>query len=188
MSWLIDNATGIYLLLLVIAAGFVVAWRFNQRVKFLGFAAMALVVLGLFWLMTRFVTTDAKQIENNVRAMAQAVEAGKMDDLFKHVSNDFAYKGMTREMLYQAARKSIEGNKVREVRITRFEVEEISHAKKLAKVRFGVTAFAAAMDQPFPFVTRAEFALEGDQWKLKTMRFFKTFVNTDEELDVLSIR
>ena len=33
MDWLVDSANAFYILFVVIAAGLVVAWRFNQRVK-----------------------------------------------------------------------------------------------------------------------------------------------------------
>ena len=183
MSWFIDNANVLYILLGIIAAGLVVAWRFNQRVKFLGYAAGVLVVIGVLWLLTLFVPTDRKQVENNVNAMAKAVVDGKVDDLFKHISKDFAYKGKTREMLYEAARRSIQGNQISNVRITQVKVNE-SRAKKSAQVSFNVTAWAAQGETPYPFLTKAEFVLEGEQWKLKTMKFFKAFVDTDQEIDI----
>lgn len=182
MSWFVDNANGLYVLLGIVAAGFVIAWRFTTRVKYLGYAAGALVLLGLVWLLTLVVPTDSKQLEANVLAMARAVEAGKTDDLFKHIAKDFTYKTMTRDKLYQAARQSIEAHRVSEIRITKFEVEDISRPNKSAKVRFKVTAFATGQDQPYPFVTRADFILEGEQWKLRTMRFYKAFVDTDQEI------
>jgi hypothetical protein len=184
MSWLVDNANTFYVLLGVVAAGFVVTWRFNQRVKFLGYAAGTLCVIGLLWLITVFVWTDCKQLKSNVDAMADAVVQGKVDDLFKHISKDFVYKGMTREMLYEAARRSIKGNKISNIRITQFNVEEISRDKKFAKVKFNVTAWDAQGETPYPFTTKAEFVLEGEEWELKTMKFFKTFVDTDQEIAV----
>ena len=184
MSWLVDNANVLYILFGIIAAGLVVTWRFNQRVKYLGNAAGFLVVMGIIWLLTLFVPTDRKQLESNVNAMAKAVVDGKVDELFKHISKDFVYKGMTREMLYEAARRSIQGNQISNVRITQFKEVEISRAKKSAQVSFSVTAWAAQGETPYPFLTKAEFVLEGEQWKLKTMKFFKAFVDTDQEISI----
>src|SRR4051794_31625138 len=100
MSWLIDNANTIYLLLGIVAAGLVIAWKMNQRVRFLGYAAGVLVLIALVWLLTQFTApTDRKQLEDNVNAMSQAIIDGKTDELFKHISRDFRYKDMTRDIL-----------------------------------------------------------------------------------------
>ena len=73
MSWLVDNANSLYILLGAIAAGFVVGWKLNARVKFLGYAAGILVLMGVIWALTLFVVSDSKQLEKNVHAMADAV-------------------------------------------------------------------------------------------------------------------
>jgi hypothetical protein len=186
MSWLVDNATTVLIILGIIAAGFILGWRFNGRVKLLGFAVGVLALMGLVFVLTLFVPTDKKQIRASVDAMSDAVVAGRTDDLFKHISKDFAYKSITRDILYEAARKTITAHRIKAINITGFEDEEISRATGTAKVRFKVTAFDES-DTPRPFVTRAEFVLEGDQWKLKTMRFYKAFVNTNEEIHLPGI-
>src|SRR5262249_34980129 len=141
MSWLVDNANSLYLLLGIIAAALVLAWRFNQRAKFLGYAAGVLVLMGLVWLLTHFVPSDRRQLEMNVNAMAEAVIAGKMDDLFQHISRDFRYKDMTRDMLFGRAKAAVEAYKVRAVKITKFKVEELDRTKKFARTSFRVSAW-----------------------------------------------
>jgi hypothetical protein len=183
MSWLVDNANALYILGLIIAAALVVAWRFNQRVKFLGLAAIPLLLMGVIFLLTRVVISDSKRLEMNVNAMADAVIAGDVDALFSHISKDFTYKGMTREMLYEAARQSIQKNQVRDVNIRQFKAE-ISPDRKTAKTRFRVAAWEVGEEQPRPFITEADFVREGDQWKLKTMRFFNPMVNQDQEIGI----
>lgn len=183
MSWLVDNANALYVLLVIVAAGLVVAWRFNQRVKFLGLAVFPLLLIGVVLLLTVFVVSDSKQLEMNVNAMADAVVAGNVDDLFKHIAKDFNYKGMTREMLYEAARNSIQKNQIREVRITNFR-PEVSRSEKTAKTRFHVSAWATGAEQPKMFVTEADFVLDGEQWKLKTMRFYPPIGNQDQEIGI----
>jgi O-antigen ligase len=180
MSWLVDNATNICLLLVVVAAGFVVAWRFNQRVKCLVIAAGLLAFAALFWIATRYITTDAKQLEDNVHAMARAVEAGKVDDLFKHISKDFDYHKMTRDELYKLARKAIESHKVNGISVRQFKVLEVSRSAKKARASFTVSGMAA--DVQFIYRVETDFVLEGDEWKLKTMRFYNPAVNQTEEI------
>jgi len=181
MSWLVDNASSFYILLAVIAAGLVVPWRFNARVKFLGFALGAVVLIGLIWVLTLFVTSDSKQLEQNVQAMASAIEAGRMDDLFQHVSKDFNYKGLSREGLYVVAQKAMATQRVSSVAITQFRVEEASRADKFAKTRFQVTV-RTKDEQTYLFVTEGDFVLEGDAWRLKTMRFKPAMGNQDQEI------
>lgn len=188
MNWLVQNAGVLYTLLAIVAAGFVVAWRFNQRAAYLGYAAATLGVLAALWLAIRFIPSDRRQIENNVHAMTDAIVAGKVDDLFKHVASDFNYKGLSRTGLYEVARQSMQANRVREIRITAFSIEEVSHTTKSAKARFRVSVWADDYEQPFVFVTQADFKLDGSAWKLKTMRFYNPFVDQDKEIDLPGIR
>jgi hypothetical protein len=120
--------------------------------------------------------------------MADAVVAGKVEELLTHVSKDFQYKEMSREKLSEMAQQSVRHNKVREVRITKFEVAELSREKKLAKTSFRVTVCGEGQAQPYLFMTQADFRLEGEQWKLLTMRFFNPFVNQNQEIDLPGIR
>jgi hypothetical protein len=184
MSWLVDNANALYVLLGIVAAGMVVGFWFNRRVKFLAYAVGIFTLMGMLWLLTLFVPTDRKHLDSAVKVMAQAVEEGKVDDLFKYISNDFQYKGMTRKELYDKAQLAIRLHKVNEIRISDFRVEELSRTNKTAKTRFRVSAWAAGVEQPYLFITQADFVLEGNQWKLKTMRFYNPLVDQDKEIDL----
>ena len=184
MSWLTDNATTLYILLGLIAAALFMVWRSNRQNKYLGGAVGALLLIGLIWVLNRFHISDSKQLEMNVHAMANAVVAGKMDDLFKHISNDFQYKGMTRKEVYEKSQIAIRFHKVKDVRVTNFTIEELSRTKRTAKTRFRVSAQVAELDQPYLFVTQADFVLEADQWKLKTMRFYNPLVDQNKEIDL----
>lgn len=184
MSWFIDNANGILILLAIFAAGFVVAWRFNGRVKYLGYAGGCVALMGLVWSLTLIVVTDAKQLERNVHAMADAVVAGNVDELFGHISKDFEYRGVGRELLYQKTRGTLQDRRVTAVRIVHFSVEEISRAKKFARTRFRVSAVA---ERELPFITEADFVLEGSHWKLKTVRFYDP-VQSLQEVNIPGLR
>lgn len=188
MSWLADNATAIYILLAIIAAGLVVVWRFNQQLKYLIYAGGVLVFLVLTWLVVTNVPSDRQQLEGNVHAMANAVVDGKVNELLNHVSKDFKYKGLTREKLGELAQQSVQNNKVREVRITNFNLVELSRTTKIAKTSFRVSAWSADIDQPYMFMTQADFVLEGEQWKLTTLRFYNPLVNQDQEMDLPGVR
>ena len=186
MSWLVDNANLLYIVLGVIAAALVLVWWNNRQAKYLGFAAGVLVLIGLLWLLTCFHISDSVQLKNNVDAMAQAVRDGKVDDLFKHVSKDFRYKEMDREMVYVLAQGVMKANKINAVRVSNFKVLELSRENKLAKTWFRVNAEGDGGQQIF--VTEADFVLEGDHWKLKAMRFYNPVVNQDREIDIPGLR
>jgi len=120
--------------------------------------------------------------------MADAVKDGKVDDLFTHVSKDFRYKELDRDALHQRAQLVMEWNDIGNVQISAFRVEELSRAKKFARTWFRVSAWAKGGGDPYLFVTQADFVLEGDQWKLKTMRFYNPVVDHDKEIDIPGLR
>jgi energy-coupling factor transporter transmembrane protein EcfT len=182
MDWLIDSANTLYILLAICIAGLVVVWRFNQRVKFLFFAGIPLLLILLLFLVTQLFTSDSKQLEENVNEMAAAVQQGKVEELFKHISKDFNYKGMTRDVLHEFAAKSIQRNQIKDIAIRNFKAEVI-RPQKLAKTRFLVKA-TGANNELHPFVTEADFVLEGERWMLKTVRFYNPLVNQDQEIGV----
>lgn len=185
MSWLVDNANALYILGAIAAAAFVVAWRFNQRVKTLALALVPLAVMGLLFLLSRLFISDSKQLELNVSAMADAVMAGNVDELFTHVAKDFRYKGIDRDMMYAAVQKSIAAHEVKSVRISSFRVEKLSRAERAATASFLVKAEA---DSEILFRAETDFVLEGEQWKLKTMRFYRPIGGADEEIDLPGLR
>lgn len=186
MSWLVDNAIALYVLFGIAAVGLLLIWRNNRQAKYLAFTAGVLALIGLVWLATQLIDSDSKQLENNVNAMALAVKDGKVDDLFKHISNDFRYKEKDRDLMYAAVQLAMAANRITDVKIKNFRVDELSRDKKFAKTWFRV--YASSKEDLPPFVTQADFVLEGDQWKLKAMRFYNPMVNQDQEVDLLGLR
>jgi hypothetical protein len=185
MSWLVDNAKTLYVLLGLLAVAMVMVWRSNRQNRYLAYAAGALALMGIVYVLTLFYISDNKQLEMNVNAMADAVVAGKVDDLFKHVSKDFKWKGIGRDELYKSTQVAVKDHQVTQVNISSFRVEEVSRSKAFAKTSFLVTATAG---NQIMFRTEADFVLEGEQWKLKTMRFFRPIGGQDQEIDLPGLR
>jgi hypothetical protein len=183
MSWIVDHAGLLYVILGIAAAGFVVGWWFDKRVKFLGFAAGVLALMGLVWLLTQLVATDRTQLKQTVEAMARDVVDGKMDDLFKHIAPDFNYKGMNRDMLHRLAQNSVKGYKINNITIAKFDAD-VAPNRKTAKTSFNVTPFSDTGDYLGIFRTEADFVREGEEWKLKTLRFYNAVVDQDKEIDL----
>ena len=170
MSWLIDHVDVIYILLGIVALGFITAGWLTRRVKFFVYAAVPLLLIGLIWLLTRFVVTDRQQIEANVGTMADAVVAGDQQTLFKHVSREFSHNHMTREELAKRVTTIAALYKITEVKIWEFEITELSRGNRSAKARFNATVFNR--DGPIRVVLcLAEFVLEDNQWKLRHIDF-----------------
>jgi hypothetical protein len=184
MSWIVDNANVLMVLFAVIAAGLVIAWRSNSNARYLLYAAGALALVGLIWLVSIFGTSDRKQIHDHINAMSDAVVTGKMDDLFKHISPEFRYKDMTRDDLFRNAQAAVKVYKVRQVRITAFRVDELSRDTKTAKARFRASVWWGEKEDPYLMSVQTDFVLEGEQWKLKTMRFYNPLVDQDKEIDL----
>lgn len=176
MSWLIDNANTFHILLAILGVACLAIWRFNSRVKYLAFAVGALAGMVFLWLLSVNVKTDRQQLEDAVNEMARGVENKQLDRVFKHISNDFRYGGNTREMLYNTAQSRIKEHEVKDIRINRFQAE-IDREKKHARTGFFVSASA---DRLILFRAEADFQLDGDSWKMKTIRFYLK----DQEIDI----
>jgi hypothetical protein len=168
MSWIVDNAIPLYILFGFIAAGLLLIWYNNRQPKYLCYAAGALAGVGLVWLLSMFFISDRQQLALNIRAMRDAVLERDAHKLFKHVSKDFQYKIMDRDAMYVAVKAHIAQLKVEDIGITGVQFDEVSREKRFAKISFQTT--------PHPdrrqFRTEADFVLEGEQWKLKTIRIY----------------
>jgi hypothetical protein len=180
MSWIIDNAGFVYLLLGLVATGNLVAFWLTKRVKYLLIAGGVVALIALFWLLTRLVPTDRKLIESGIYDMADAFVAQRTDDLFKHVSKDFTFAGENRAQFEKKVRSTIQHYKVNDVRISQVDVKEV--AKDSAKAEFRATAFSSLYDGPFPMRCKADFVREGTQWKLRAIEFFA--FNSDQPLHI----
>jgi len=180
MSWFVDNANIVYILLGLAALGFAAAGWITRRVKFFAIALVPVLLIALFWLLTQFVATDRQQIQTHVVDMANAVVAGDAPGLFKHVARDFNYKGMTREQLAKLLTATAAMHKITEVKIWEFEVVELSRAKRSAKTHFKATVFDREATLAVVFCI-GDFVLEDEQWKLKTIDF-RNAANPDQPM------
>lgn len=180
--WLVDNATVVYLVLglaaLVLAAIF---WS-NRRVKFLGAAGVLLGLLALFFLVTRLVVTDRKQLYLNVQAMARGVEEGDPEKVFRHFSREFRHENMDGATSRDRIAAAIRTRRVSAIGISSFEAEQLSRADRKARVTFLVSFDADG--QRHLFRVRLEFALEGEDWRLTRVQLFNPVVNNDRPIAI----
>src|SRR5262245_39733765 len=97
LAWFVDNANIIYVILGLIVLALAVSWWLNRRVRTLFVIAGVLGLGALFWLLTLWVPTDRKQIQDNLWAMGRAVLDRKPEDLAKRLANDFRFQNLGRE-------------------------------------------------------------------------------------------
>jgi len=180
MSWFIDNATIWFLLIGMIALGFGAAWWLGRKREHLIGLIVAIGLIALLWFLARVVVTDRKQLELNVRAMANAVIEGKRDVLQQNLANDFELQGIKRQDLVPAAMRNAKDYQVTDIVISSFDVEELKDTT--AKVYFRGTVHSKTEGRPFLLGCRGFFVKENDQWKLKEIRFYNPLVNQNQPI------
>jgi hypothetical protein len=171
MSWFIDNANIVYILLGIVALGFITAFWLNKRVKFLAYAGIFVLLIGAMWLLATFVPTDRKEIHQNVETMADAVVRGDDKELFKHISREFRHNELNREQLTALFKGIVAQYKVGGVNIRQFDCDEVSREKALAKAHFNAYVFDAQGSPLRIVLCLATFAREDDHWKLRAIEF-----------------
>src|SRR2546421_4342807 len=129
MSWIVDNANLVYIVLGIILLGLGVSWWLHRRVKTLVIAGGVIALIGLFWLLTWLIPTDRKQIEANLWEMALAAREGKADGVAKHLAKSFRYGGMNRDEVARAAAASAKNFKVESVNLWEFDVKSLTDDK-----------------------------------------------------------
>jgi uncharacterized membrane protein (Fun14 family) len=183
MSWLIDNANIVYILLGLVALGFAVAGWQTRRVKFFALALIPVALICLFWLLTRMVITDQQQIHNSIDAMTTAVVNQDADALFKHVSKDIQHRGMDRKEMHDRVARAIRLHKVKEAFISDFTAEA-SRATGKAKASFRVRVDDQDGGTVFFARCEADFVLEANEWKLNGVEFFNPVANQDQPMNI----
>ena len=182
MAWFVDNAPTLYILIGIVALGFGAAWWLHRRRHYAIGAAVAVVMLALLWLLTRFIVTDRQQLDLNIHAMADAVVSGKTDTLLKLWATDFEFQGHKAPELAVAVVKVAKQYQVNDIHISGIDVENITATS--AKVFFRATAHARGDDRPYMVACRAAFVKEGTAWKLKQAKFFNPVGNQEINLPV----
>jgi hypothetical protein len=182
MSWVVDHATTWYVLLGLLASGFAAAWWVNRRPKLLLAIAAALILIGFVWLLTRLITTDRKQLELTIHAMADAVVAGKADELLKYLAKDFQFQGHNRDELVKRAARGAKEFRVSNIVISGYDVEKLEDNS--ATTFFRTTLYSPNNELMGFWAIRAYFIKEGGQWRLREVRMFNPVVNQTQEIQI----
>src|SRR5438270_748958 len=136
VSWVVDHAVLLYVLLGCVFAAFAAAWWLTRKKPHLVAAGVVLGLIFLVWLLTAFTVTDRQRIEQVIRALAQGVSANKPDDVVKHLSRDFSYGSIDRDAAAAYMSENVRRYQIANVHVWDFDFEKLSREEGKAKVGF----------------------------------------------------
>lgn len=184
-TWLTEDPSSVYLLLGILAFGFLAAfWLKRQRKYLIGVGLMALLA-GLVWLVDYLIVTDREQILQHLGVMAEAGSRRDLERVFRHISKDFQHGTLDKAAFRQAAERVMRRFNVRNIRIWDLEPGEIAREARSGKIAFKVKVQSDLTRETDFFLCRAEFVLDPDgQWRMKGFQIFNPLVNTDQPLQI----
>jgi hypothetical protein len=181
--WLVDNASFVYLLLGITALALGAAWWVSRRGKYLLAAGGMVAFLVLFWLLTRLVVTDRKQIVYNIQAMARGVLDGKAEEVFRYVADEFRFEGMKRPEFTDRVARIIQQRRIHDLYLWDFGIESLARPERKARVAF--RARVSGDREGFGmYLVRMDMVLEGETWKMKGFQVYNPVVDTNQPISV----
>jgi hypothetical protein len=176
MSWVVDHAALFYFVFALLAVGFGAAWYTTRKPAFLAGALAAVGLAALVFLLTRLVDTDSRQIERNLRAMADGMEESPPRRVFELISKKFQSQFVVRgaaatwdyRQICDAATRATQTRHVRGVVIQDFEITSLTGSE--AVVVFRARPVLADSFAPF-FPCEARFVREEDGvWRMIALK------------------
>ena len=171
--WLVDHAATVYFILGIVALGLFAVWWMNRRSKYLLALAIPLGLIALTWLLTLFVVTDHKRLEQICQQIAQGIRQRNLEQVFQHISPAFHQanqRQMSKAELRDLAKNHMDRHGAEDVTFAKFSFGEVSRAKKMAQVEFWV--YGVHDLQGAPIRCETNFALEEDAWRMKGFKLF----------------
>jgi hypothetical protein len=183
LNWINDNAILFYILLGTAALALMAIWWNNRKTPYLIACAVVVLLLAGIYLLTAFVVVSHRdQIHNNLREMAAAVGENKPENVAKHLSEEFQYKGITRSNAVQKISGAIRFNQLRDVHVWQIDIETLEPNKGTAHVSF-MARPTVGSSQPM-FRCESDFVLENGQWRMRTFQLFPPVGEADREIHV----
>lgn len=166
--WLIDNAKLVYVALAVVALVLAAIYWRNRRGKHLIALGAIVALVGLFWLLTRLIITDRKQIQQNLFALANTVlEQRPFGD---YLTPEFEFQGLKRDAILAAVPRTVRDHEVTNFHIWEFSIDELSRPEKRAKASFYLRVDSAHGE--YPMLCRGTFTLDNEKWRLQNMEIY----------------
>lgn len=187
-SWLVEDPSPTYVVLLLVALAFAGAfWMKRKRIYLVGVLAV-LLLIGLVWLLGRLIVSDRAQIATAIHEITDAVGERNVDKAFAHIARDFQWHGMPRGEFQKRARTAIERYGPTEGKSWDVEFVEVDREKRSAKVEFLAKVKGSWSSGAEHYRVRAEFTLEPDgKWRLRTFELFNPLVEKDQPMSIPGI-
>ena len=179
MSWLIDNASVVYLVLVCAALALTAGWWATRKRHFLiGLGAVA-GLAGLVFLLTLVVDTDRKRIERALEEMVEGVRKRDLDRTFALIADDCktefirggAGRPMSKPELRELAERAVRSGGVQDITLWNFDFESVDPPR--AVVAFNAKPFGKWAGGYEYCGCRAEFRLERGRWRMTRLTLFK---------------
>jgi hypothetical protein len=176
MSWLIDNSSWLYFLLICAALGCMSGWWLTRKRAYLfGLGAVA-GAAGLIFLLSQLVDTDRKRLVRTLQEMGAAYEQKKLDRTFALIADDcvveFADGKVSKRELRAKAEQALGYWKVEQIQLWAFEFEKVD--PPTAVVAFNAKPISQVFGSTYFCVCRGEFRLDKDgQWRMSNLKVYK---------------
>jgi hypothetical protein len=174
-DWLFEDSLAVYVLLGGGAGLLLSLWWRSRKPRWLYGACGVLALIGVYFLLGRFVDTDKKQLERTIETMADAVRAHNVEAIFDHVSDQFrSPQGKSKDEFREFTRQRINGVRSFTVRHVDFP-EGVSRSRGEARVVFLVNVDEPSVAQARDLSFRCEAVYDFDArrgWRLKGFRLF----------------
>jgi hypothetical protein len=183
LTWLVDNATLLYMLLGIVGIlCAVVWWRTRQRPYAIAVGVVLLLVI-VVGTLSHFVQTDSMRIEGVVKDMAAGVQAHDLDRVFRHVSDRFTFRGNDKAAFHKKCQGIMDVRNVTAIEVWEFEPREISRERKTARMEFRVKPRGNWEGGYAFYRCVADFVLDADgQWRLQTFEVLNPYINERMEI------
>lgn len=181
-DWLFEGRLSVYVFLLLIVGVLLMLW-WQRRDRRLLYAVGAVGLFALLYFLLDIVReTPQEKVEAAIKEMADAAGKHDLDRLFRHVSDNFKYRGRDKKEFRERVRSALESYSVTNVRVKNLRFLKMDVDAGQITVRFDGKAETTLEWNLLP--CEVDFVREGDgQWRMKTIRFYDV-VLTDKEWDI----
>jgi ketosteroid isomerase-like protein len=173
---LVEEATPLAIVLVLVSLGLVLAWRQTRRRAFLAGVGVGVALLVVLLLLVLFVTTDNQRIEKVIRDMADAVHARDVRRIYSHLAPNFSYRRTDRDTFRDKTAEAIQQQNAESVEVWAFDHAPRESGQKTARVTFTARPRGhwAPDEARAVFRVQADMVLEADgEWRLQTFEVFR---------------
>jgi hypothetical protein len=177
---LIDESTIVYIVLILVCAGLLFAWRRTRKWGFLAGTGVGFILVIVFAILTQLIATDRQKIEKTIRASALAVEKKDIAAIDHNLASDFHYRSWSRKVALEKFNEAMQNGNAKDVQVWDVAVDSLDKEKGTAHIIFMAKPHGNWSDAAH-FRVEASLVREKDgQWRLVTFDIFEPFVNSKQ--------